>query len=173
MRIFYSTFLFIVLCFGTIFVAGFVSDPEYRDSKSTLFDDKIENVWSVMTDVEGYIDNKKNIQRIEVTDKYFNTINSWDEFYPRGEVYSFELVTKDSPNLFVLNISNKNREIDRTLEYYLSQNGTNTKLTITEISNSNHLFWRGVETLLGRNNFIERELKWIRVGLFEELIDNV
>ena len=58
-----------------------------------------------------------------------------------------------------------------TWTYYLSMEGGKGKITITEKSKQEDIIRRGIDVITGREKYINREFKWLRVKLFEELIE--
>lgn len=172
MRIFASIIVSIVVLFIVIMVTGYVSPVEYSNSKSTLFEDKPEVVWGVVTDIEKYLDRKKDIEKLEIVKKEFGATREWKEYYSRNEILDYKIIRQSSPNLFIVNVKDDFRKIDRDIEYYIEQQNNETRLIVSEVSTANHIFWRGVTTLLGRDNFIDRQLKWVRVALFQNLLND-
>jgi len=154
-----------------VFGLGGISEVSYENTKSASYNDKIENVWKVLTTVESYLEKKNDLEKIEVIDKTFNNISSWRELYKDGTVREYKIVEKNSPKYFVLEMSDsKNKKIG-VWEYLLENENSKTKISITEKSENNSIFWRGINTILGRDNYIDSEFKWIRVSLFNNLLN--
>jgi len=171
MRTFYIISIFLILIVFTVFGLGGISEVSYENTKSASYNDKIENVWKVLTTVESYLEKKNDLEKIEVIDKTFNNISSWRELYKDGTVREYKIVEKNSPKYFVLEMSDsKNKKIG-VWEYLLENENSKTKISITEKSENNSIFWRGINTILGRDNYIDSEFKWIRVSLFNNLLN--
>jgi hypothetical protein len=173
MRIFISSIIVVLLFICLFFIVGFIAPTDFQKSKSTLFEDRQSTVWTAILDIEQYINRKKDIQRVEIVERRFGSIRKWIEYYPLNEVLEYEIIRQESPTVFTISVKDEYRKIYREVEYFIEQQTDKTKLTVSEVSRAEDLFWRGVTTLFGRDNFIDKQLKWIRVALFEELLDDI
>jgi hypothetical protein len=171
MKVFISIIIFLVLALILFFGAGYLAPIEYQKSKSATFEDKQGAVWNAIVDIEKYVDRKKDIQKVEIVEKQFGAIKKWKEYY-KTTTLEYEITRQEKPRIFTINVKDNFKKIDRDIEYFLNTEDNRTRLTVSEVSRAEHIFWRGATTLLGRDNFIDRELKWVRVALFQKLLNS-
>jgi hypothetical protein len=171
MRIFSTIIISLILVAVIIFGVGSISKVSYENTKSASYDDKIENVWKVLTTVESYLEKKNELEKIEILDKTFANISSWREIYKDGTIREYKILRKTSPKYLVLEMSDSKNKKVGVWEYLLENEDTRTKVSIKEKSENNSILWRGINTILGRDNYIDSEFKWIRVSLFNNLLN--
>jgi len=171
MRIFSTLIISLILIVIIIFGVGYRSDVSYEKTKVALYNDNIENVWKVLTTVDSYTNKKSDLIKIEILDRTFGSISTWREIYKNESIREYKILNKNSPDYFVLEMKDSRNKKDGVWEYFLESENSKTKLTIKEVSENSSILWRGINTILGRDNYIDSEFKWIRVSLFNNLLD--
>jgi len=171
MRIFATLIIFVAVSLLVILGFGYRAPVEYEKTKSAIYDDKIENVWKVLTTIESYPENKRDIKVVEILDKAFSNIRSWREIYENGDIREYKILQKNTPNFFALEMEDFKNNKKGVWEYRLEKEDSRTKLTIKEISENTSIFWRGVDVVFRRDRYIDSEFKWIRVSLFNKLLN--
>ncbi len=158
-----------ILVFSTIIAFGGYFDTEYKKTSSALYDDRIEVVWEVITNLESHVNYKKDVVEIEIIEKSFGNILKWREIISENESREYEIIERKPINKYVVKMRNTKTGLEGIWSYSLSQ-GNKTQVIISEESTIDNIFWRGVAVLTGRNRIIDQEFKFIRVGLFQKLL---
>jgi|AntRauTorcE11897_2_1112592.scaffolds.fasta_scaffold26918_2 hypothetical protein len=166
MKIFSAIIVTVIICVSTVLIVGHLSSQEYGNELSALYDYKINRVWEVLTTIEKYPENKKDLLHLEILDGSYGKIFEWREIYS-DKVMEYKII-EDSPYYYVLEVS-ENDFYKGTFEYYLEFD-SKTKLTIKETSFNENIWERGLDVIFRREQRINREFKWIRVSLLSNLI---
>jgi len=171
MRIFSTLIIFVLVGFLVIIGFGYTAPVEYEKTKSALYDDKVENIWKVLTIIESYPDKKRDIKKIEIIDRSFGNINTWREIYKNGNIREYQILQKNTPDFLAVEMSDTKSNKKGIWEYRLEEQDSRTKLIITEISENDSILKRGINTIFRRDSYIDAEFKWIRVSLFNNLLN--
>lgn len=171
LRIFSTAVALFILSFIVVLLFGYNSDPEYSKTMSALYYDKQEVIWETLIDIEKYPESKKDVKKVEIFEKNFNAISKWREIISDDRFREYEIIEKETPNKIKVSMFDNISGLQGTWTYYLSMEGDKGKITITEKSKQEDIIRRGIDVITGREKYINREFKWLRVKLFEELIE--
>lgn len=169
-KIFSLTISILIFLLLVVVLFGLLSDPNYKIVLSALYDDKIDRVWQVLTEVEKYPETKKDVIQLEILEKNFNSITKWREIVSNKRSREYEMLEKNNQNKFVLKMKDSLTGLEGIWTYTLIQENKETELKISEESVVNNLLWRGILKIIGREYFINKEFKWLRVNLFQKLL---
>lgn len=169
-RVFSVIIIILILAVSAIFVTGIITDPYYENVSSSLFIDKVAVIWEVLTDIEKYPQYKKDVEKVEILEKKINSITKWREIVSDMEVREYEVLERERPSLFVVEMKNTKTGKEGVWTYSLHEESDKTRLDIKEESTTNNIFWRGLDVIWGRSRDISRQFKWLRVKLFDDLL---
>ena len=169
-RIIY-TLLTLVLLTIAFFATGYLAPEEYQGEKADSFPDTQIDVWRNLTTLETIPDRKPNVERISVVEENRSGL-VWIEHLSNGTQRTMRVAEREIPNYFVIEIVQADNGLTGRWEYYLSQNEeTNkTEVKIVEKSYNTNLVLRAWYTIIGRSVNLRREMKSLRVSLFQRLL---
>lgn len=164
------TLLTLIVLFFAFLITGILAPAEYNGRISEEFPDQQADVWKNLTSLEAIILRKPDVERIEVVDEQRDTI-VWIEHLKNGEKRTLRVVERNIPSYFVIErIQSDDNFVGRwsyTLE--LLENNK-TQVTIEEQSYNSDVWLRAWHTILGRSITLRREIKSLRVSLFQRLL---
>jgi hypothetical protein len=154
-----------------ILISGKIADQSFNYETTVPFDVSKSLIWIVINDIDGYKINKNRIVSLEKTGFYYETVISWKESYNFNISKDYKVLRKINEEILVLKVKNSFTKTDTKLTFELSENETNSFLKVKEETISKNIFWRGIRNLLGKDSYVNREIKWVRVGLYNFLIN--
>lgn len=160
-----SVFLIIIL------VAGKTNEGNFTHETTVIFDVSKNLLWDIIDNVDAYNKNKYGIVGLKKKEFQGDNVISWREDYNFGISKDYEVIRKKDNEILVLKVRNNFTKMDTTLTLELSEDESKTYLKIKEESILNNIFYRGLKVLSGKDSYINSEIKWIRVGLYNYLIN--
>lgn len=169
---------FLVL-FGGIFLTLFLivlisgrNAGQFFNYETTVpFDVSKKLLWEVIDNVDGYKINKKNLISIEKKGFDGETLISWKENYNFDISKNYEVLQKIDEELLILKVENNFTNTKTIISFELTENETNSYLKVKEETESKNILWNGIRNLLGKDSYVNGEIKWVRVGLYNLLIN--
>lgn len=169
-RIIY-TLLVISLLIIAFFATGYLAPEEYVGERKDSFPDTQIDVWRNLTSLETIEGRKPNVERVVVIeDDREGAI--WIEHLKNGDQRTLRVAEREIPNYFVIERIQSDDGLTGRWEFYLSEN-LQTKMTdvlIKEKSQNTDVVLRAWHTILGRSINLRREMKSLRVSLFQRLL---
>jgi hypothetical protein len=153
-----------------ILVAGKIVTGDFKYESNIVFDVNRILLWDVINNVDNYQKNKFGIVSLEKKDYQGDILVSWRENYNFGISKDYQIIRKKDPEILILNIKNNFTGMDSTLTFELTEDEVKTYLKIKEESKLDNIFYRGLKVLSGTDSYINSQIKWIRVGLYNYLI---
>ena len=153
-----------------ILIAGKTVDGDFKYEANVIFDVNRVLLWDIINNVDAYKKNKYGVVSIEKKDYQGNTLISWRENYDFGISKDYEVIRRKDPDILVLSVRNNFTGMRSTLSFELSEDENKTYLKVKEESKLNNVLYRGLKVLQGKDSYINSQIKWIRVGLYNYLI---
>lgn len=165
------TILTLIFLFFAFLITGILAPAEYRGSITEEFPDQQIDIWKNLISLEAILLRKPDVDRIEVIEEDRDGI-VWIEHLKNGNQRTLRVVERNAPNYLVVDlIQSDNRFVGRWT-YNLAQDGESkkTQVTIEEQSYNANVWLRAWHTILGRSINLRREIKSLRVSLFQRLL---
>jgi hypothetical protein len=169
LKILSMTLIVVFFLYSVVYIFGYVAQEEYSGSITEHMDESPDVIWKIINDIPLYKFRKKDVENIEVTEK-FRGLTAWREFYSPDEFRLMRTVERRDNQLLKVEILENPRGLTGTWTYILQQDSTGTNVTVKEESVNTDTFRRGLDQLRGRDIHIKNELKWIRVAIFQLLL---
>lgn len=170
-KIFSTSIIVTVTALIIIIAFGFYSPSEFTAVETRILDESKEDVWRVLTEITKYPERKNDVINIELLEKEGKYIRVWRENLKFGGYRVYKIKEKEPDSRFVLEITDSRDTKTGIWTYILNENEKQTNVTIKEESQQPNVFWRGLSVIKGRNSLISHEFKWIRVALFQKLLN--
>lgn len=169
-KIFYTA-LTLVLLVTAFVITGVLAPEEYTGEINEQFSDTQKDMWRNLTSLEARKGRKPDVERISVIEEDRDGI-LWTEYLKNGKRRTLRLIEREIPNYFVIEIIQADNGFTGRWEYYLSQDEgiQKTNIKIKEKSYNTNLLLRAWHTVLGRSINLRREVKSLRVSLFQRLL---
>jgi len=153
-----------------VFVAGKKAGSFFEYETVVQFDVGKNLLWDIITDFDQYKNIKYGVINIEVHEYGNNFPISWTETYNWGLVKKYKVVEMKDDSVLALEIEENFPEMKTLLIFELEETTSNTLLKVSEKSSLENVFYAGIKSILGREFFVNWEIKWIRVGLYNYLL---
>ena len=161
--------LLILIFFGIVYLVGYTAEPYYEGQVSELLRDSDVTIWEILQDVESYSFRKTDVKEVNFVKNNLGH-TAWYESLKGGGLRQFTITKSKYPSLIVTEFFNSRIEKSGQLTFMLTQTNRGTVLTISEKSRIESVWYRGIESIAGRDNTLRQEMKWIRVALFGRLL---
>jgi hypothetical protein len=169
-KIVYTVFIIIVL-FLTFVITGLLASEYYEGEIAENFPERQIDIWRNISSIETIPVRKPDVAHVTVFEEDFNRI-AWREDLKKGRIRNYRIVEMDSPNKLTIELFESSNGITGTWEFYLGVTDTGkTRLTIKEKSYNQNMWLRAYYTIMGRDILLRRELKSLRVSLFQRLLE--
>lgn len=169
-RILY-TLLGISIAVIAFFVIGYLAPEEYIGERQDSFPDTQIDVWRNLTSLETIVDRKPDVQRVTVIEESRDGV-VWVEELKNGTQRTLRVAEREIPNYFVVERIQSDDGFTGRWEFYLSTNNETqmTEVFIKEKSINTNVKLRAWHTILGRSINLRKEMKSLRVSLFQRLL---
>lgn len=170
-RIIY-TLLVISLLTIAFFATGYLAPEEYVGEKRDYFIDTQIDVWRNLTSLETITDRKPEVESVVVIEENRDGI-IWVEHLKNGTQRTMRVAEREIPNYFVVERIQSDDGLTGRWEFYLYQNDEikMTEVLIKERSININLVLRAWHTIIGRSVNLRKEMKSLRVSLFQRLLN--
>lgn len=165
------TLLVLIFLFFAFLITGILAPAEYRGSITEEFPDQQRDVWKNLTSIDAIPGRKPDVERIEVIEEGRENI-VWIEYLKNGDKRTLRVVERNIPSYFVIErIQSDDNFVGRwTYTLIPDSEDKKTQVTIEEYSYNSNIWLRAWHTVLGRNVNLRREIKSLRVSLFQRLL---
>jgi hypothetical protein len=157
--------------FLIVLISGRSVGQSFNYETTVPFDVSKKLLWDVIDNVDGYKINKKNIVNIQKTGFEGETLVSWKENYSFNISKKYEVLRKINEELLILKVENDFTKTKTIIYFELTEDETNSYLKLKEETESKNILWNGIRNLLGKDSYVNGEIKWVRVGLYNLLIN--
>lgn len=168
-RILYSTLILITLIVA-FYVTGVLAPQVYEGEKEVVFTDRAIDIWKNLTSLETIQQRKPEVTRIELLSEGYEAV-SWREYLKNGQTRTFRVIERDAPHHFKIERFQSDDKVTGTWTYDFKESNNYTIVRITESSINQNPWLRAWYTVLGRDVLLRREVKALRVSLFDRLLD--
>lgn len=165
------TLLIISILIISFFVTGYLAPEEYVGERKDSFPDTQLDVWRNLTSLETITKRKPDVERVVVIEEDREGI-VWIEELKNGTQRTMRVAEREIPNYFVIERIQSDDGLTGRWEFYLLQNEETkqTDVLIKEKSINSNISLRAWHTILGRSINLRREMKSLRVSLFQRLL---
>jgi len=169
-KIIYALLVVSLLVIG-FFVIGYLAPENYVGEKKDSFPDTQIDVWRNLTSLETITKRKPDVVKVTVVEENREGV-VWIEELKNGNQRIMGVTEMQVPNYFVIERIQSDDGLTGRWEYYLYQNQETkrTDVLIKEKSTNTNLKLRAWHTILGRSINLRREIKSLRVSLFQRLL---
>ncbi len=170
-RIIY-TLLVISLLTIAFFATGYLAPEQYEGERRDSFIDTQIDVWRNLTSLETITGRKPEVERVVVIEENREGI-IWVEHLKNGTQRTLRVAEREVPNYFVVERIQSDDGLTGRWEFYISQNDQQkvTEVLIKEKSTNTNLVLRAWHTIIGRSINLRKEMKSLRVSLFQRLLN--
>lgn len=172
LRIFSGVIIFIVVVTSFIFILGKTEPISFKGELAENFEERREVIWDTLVDQNRIPQVKKDVKKISILEDNRGLI-TWNEEIDGGGIRRYRTIEKRAPSKYVVELYDSSFGLTGTWTYFLQSNneGRGTTVLIQEDSETTNTFLRGINKLRGRDVYIKKALKSIRVGLFRNLLN--
>lgn len=165
------TFLGIFLLVMAFFITGVLAPEEYVGEIQDSFPDTQVDVWRNLTSLETIKGRKPDVETVTVIEESREG-SVWVETLKNGKQRTLRVAEREIPYYFVIERIQADDGFTGRWEYYLSENNETkrTDILIKEKSRNTNLTLRAWHTILGRSVNLRKEVKSLRVSLFQRLL---
>lgn len=165
------TILSIFLLVIAFLIVGVLAPEEYTGEIKEQFPDTQLDVWRNLNSLETIPGRKPDVERVSVIEEDRDGA-LWVEYLKNGTQRTLSVAERDAPYYVVIERIQADNGFTGRWEYSLSQNEETkrTEITIKETSKNTNLVLRAWHTVLGRSINLRREVKSLRVSLFQRLL---
>lgn len=167
-KIIYSLLTIIILFFAYVMV-GYMAPDFYEGEVTEYFLDRRVDIWKNLVSVEVIPLRRKDVESIVVFGDDIEGI-VWRENLKNGNTRFLRVIERHTPERFVIERFKSDNGVTGVWEFNLREVGDKTEITIHEKSLNKNLWLRAYYTVMGRNILLRREVKSLRVSLFQRLI---
>jgi len=152
-----------------VMILGYSEPISYEGTLTERFDDKREVVWTILNSIEEIQTRKPDVIAVNFLSTERGIV-SWREDLENGGFRVYKTLEKTTPSRLVVELLESSYGVTGVWTYTLVQSGTMAEVTITEKSKTDNVWVRGINKIKGRNIYLVKEMKYIRVGLFQNLL---
>ena len=167
-KIIYSLLIIVVLFFAYVMV-GYMAPDFYEGEVTEYFLDRQDDIWKNLVAVDVIPLRRKHVESITVLGDDIEGI-VWREDLTNGKTRFLRVIERHTPYRFVVERFRSDNGVTGTWEFNLREVGGKTEVMIHEKSLNKNLWLRAYYTVMGRDILLRREVKSLRVSLFQRLI---
>jgi hypothetical protein len=167
-RLIYTT-LILITTVVTFYVIGVLAPVAYEGTREVAFIDRSIDIWKNLTSLETIQQRKPEVVRVELLSEGYDAV-SWREYLKNGQTRTFRVLERNAPYHFKIERFQADDGVTGTWTYDFTESNNYTILRIAESSVNQNEWLRAWHTILGRNVLLRREVKALRVSLFDRLL---
>ena len=152
-----------------VIVAGYLSAPGYQSSVVTQVSFTAELTWSELIDISSIPQRKNDVVSVDVVDEYGKLI-AWKENLKNGGYRIYRMNQRIENQRLVVELTESSYGLTGIWTFDLEKDSQGTKVTITEDSQLTDIKTRGYRYFFGRNHDLLVWVKYIKVGLTNQLL---
>jgi hypothetical protein len=169
LRIF-SLIISVVAILGVlIIVLGYTSQSEYAHSTSFTLNAKAEVIWRELVNIKNIPEKKIDVESVEIISQY-GRLMSWQENLKNGGYRLYRMNEFVTNEKLVIELFESSYGLKGIWAIELQEQELSTLITISEVSTLDNIRIRGIRTIFGRNHDLLVWIKYIKVGIVENLL---
>jgi hypothetical protein len=139
-----------------------IAPKQFRGSLSATFSKSPEEVYALLSDIEGLPNRRKEIDKVELLLPSERGLKRWREIAAMGGFAEFETLRDIRGRLIEVHLYRSSFGITGNWTYEIEPWEKGSRLTITEVSRADKMVTRGLLTLAGRNATLRQEVRNLR-----------
>ncbi len=152
-----------------ILIAGYASNPSYKDSSTVPLQYSPELVWQQLIDVKSAPQKKSDVVSVEVVDQYGKLL-AWKEHLKSGGYRVYRMNEWVENKRLVIEMTESSYGLTGIWSFQLTRTSEGTDVLIQEESTLDNIKSRGIRYFLGRDHDLLAWGKYLRVGLTQQLL---
>lgn len=167
-KIIYTLVTLLVLLV-VFYLIGVLAPQAYQGEKKATFTDTSVDIWRNLTSLETIARRKPDVERVEQLSENYEAV-VWREHLKNGGTRTYRVLEREAPNHFKVELFQSSDGITGTWTYDFLETENYTIVEVREESLNQNVWKRAWHTILGRSILLRREIKSLRVSLFDRLI---
>lgn len=162
----------VALFVSLVFVLGQNEPIEYEGYATQFFPERRNILWDGITDINRVPYIKKDVKTVTILQNDRGLITWKEDLKMRKGTRTWKIIEKREPSKYVVELLDSSWGVTGTWTYILKEGedgGTN--IQVVENSKTENVWLRGLNKIRGRDIYIIRAFKEMRVLLFRNLID--
>lgn len=165
-----SLILSLAALFGiAVLVAGYTSQSKYSDTVTMNISFGPELTWNELVDVKNGHRKKTDVESVDIVNEYGRLL-AWKENLKNGGYRIYRMNQAIENQKLVVELTESSYGLTGVWTFILEKDFAGTKVTITEESELTDIKIRGFRYFFGRNHDLLVWIKYIRVGLTDQLL---
>ncbi len=160
---------FMALAGLAVLIAGYFSPPSYQNTAVTEASFTTELTWNELVDFEAAPRKKTDVESVDIVDQY-GKLYAWKENLKNGGYRIYRMNQRIDDQRLVIELTDSSYGLTGIWTFDLEKTSNGTKVTITEDSNLTDIKLRGYRYFFGRNHDLLVWIKYIKVGLTNQLL---
>lgn len=171
-RIFSAVIIFLIASVGITYILGRMEPVAYKGELSEHFNERPLVIWNTLVDPKRIPQIKSDVEKVILKEDNRGLI-TWDEELSRGRIRKWRTISKTIPYKYVVELYESTDGLTGTWTYFLQtgKDEEGTTILVQEESETKNIFLRGINKLRGRDVYLRKSLKSIRVGLLKNLLN--
>jgi hypothetical protein len=141
---------------------AYFSSRKWEGSIQFTLEASPTEVYALLTDLNRLPERRKEVEKIEILQPTAQGQLHWREIARVGAYAEFELIRYVKDAYWEIRMLRSSFGLKGTWIFQLEQKERNTLLTITETSQADHFWIRGLMQLAGRNATLKQEKKMLQ-----------
>ncbi len=160
---------FLVVAGIAILVAGYITPATYQDSAYLDVTFTTEVTWDQLLDVKNATRKKTDVESVEIVDQYGKLI-AWQENLKNGGYRIYRMLEVVENKRLVIELTESSYGLTGIWSFDLEKTTNGTTIVVSEESELTDIKFRGWRYFFGRNHDLLVWIKYIRVGLTDQLL---
>ena len=167
-RIIY-TFVTLLVLFVAFYVTGVLAPAVYENEIEATFTDRPIDIWKNLTSLETISERKPDVVHVEQLSENYEAV-TWRETLKNGQSRTFRVLDREAPSHFKVERFLSDDGVTGVWTYEMYEIENYTIVRVHEVSLNQNVWKRAWYTVLGRSILLRREIKALRVSLFDRLL---
>lgn len=160
----------ILVLIATAFaIVGYTSNPEHQESTQFLVDSNVGFVWQELVNIKNTPQKKDDVESVEMVGQN-GTLISWQENLKNGGYRLYRMNEYELNQKLVIELLESSYGLTGVWIFELSPDGNGTQVKISETSTLTNIQKRSIRAIFGRNYDLLVWLKYIKVGVVQNLL---
>lgn len=170
-KMFSMTIVVAAVLAGFVYLAGASEPINYESQMTQLFDDRRDVLWDILLNVDRFTRFKRGVERVEILSSQYEPLH-WKEHMGDGEYRTYRIASIEPKRYLKIEMLESSYGVTGTWEFFVEKENNQTKITIKEESKNVNTWLRGIHNFQGRDVLLEKEMRWIRAALFNNLVNS-
>ncbi len=155
--------------FGIVFLFGYNSPKEYKNSISFEAPYTLDMTWRQLVDVNEIPKRKGDVQSVEIIEE-FGKLVAWRENLKTGGYRIYRMNQRIENQKLILELTESSYGLKGIWVFDLSKVENHTWVVVSEESTLTNTLVRGYRAIIGREHDLLVWQKYIKVGLVQALL---